>query len=123
MAKQIVNKKLITSDVSLAIVKAFRLANKRAGEFKREYAADNSNEESFQNYEAKCNELRELAAKAEENGFKIWVNFNGKTGHTYAKDYKPSSDADNDWEAFNEAISNQDENLQNLIFGNDQPAN
>jgi len=118
MAKQIVDKSLIKEDVGLAIIKAFRINNKRAGEFKREYYTGNGNDETIANYEAKCHELRELATKAEENGFKIWVNFNGKTGHTYSKDYKPTPDSDNDWETFHNEISNQSIAQNNLIFGN-----
>lgn len=114
MTKEIVNKSLIASDVNLEIIKAFRIANKRIGEFKRENAVAN--------YAAKCNELHTLAAKAKANGFKIWVNFNGKTGHTYSKDYKLTPDTDNDWETFNHAIS-FNLSFQNLALNNNNTPN
>jgi len=120
MTKRICDKSEINNDIGLAIVKAFRLANKRAGEFKRAYAADNSDEEALNDFQKKCNELRELAEKAEEHGFKIWVNFNGKTGHTYPKDYKPTPEEDNDFDTFQMHINNQRNILNNLIFGDSQ---
>jgi len=90
--KEIVSKETIPSDPCLMLVKAFRIANKRAGEAKRE-----NNAESYNEW---CGKLRYLAQEAEGRSFKIWVNENGKTGHTYGKDYKPSLDAENDWEAY-----------------------
>jgi len=92
MSKTLVAKTEINQDVNLAIIKAFRITNKRAGEAKREGA------ESTEKYLQFCSHLRDLASQAEANDFNIWVNANGKTGHTYSKDYRQSNDFDNDYE-------------------------
>ena len=120
MSKIIVSKNEITSDEKLAIVKAFRIANKRAGEAKRVAIAEDQPEdvriEAVQKFEEWCSKLRELAAKAETHGFKIWVHFNGRTGHTYTKDYKPTQDSDNDYEAHQQLLDAQRSIIENLIF-------
>lgn len=120
MSKTIVSKAEITTDPKLALVKAFRIANKRAGECKR-LAMDESQPEdirsqALQQFQEWCSKLKEISAKVEENGFKIWVNFNGKTGHTYTKDYKPTLDSDNNYEAFEAAINQQRSQIENIIF-------
>ena len=83
----------IDSDPKLNIIKAFRIANKRAGEAKREGPA------RLENYLQYCAVLRDLKSQAEAQGFKIWI-MNGKTGHTYEKDYKVTPDEQNDYEAY-----------------------
>lgn len=120
MSKTVVSKAEINTDAKLAIVKAFRIANKRAGEAKR-LAADSDQpdevrEDAVRQFEEWCGKLRDLAAKADELGFKIWVNLNGKTGHTYTKDYKPTPDSDNDFEAYQAIINQQRQIIENLIF-------
>lgn len=122
MSKLLVSKGEITLDPKLAIVKAFRIANKRAGECKR-LAMDESQPEevradAVRQFEEWCGKLRDLSSKADENGFKIWVNLNGKTGHTYTKDYKPTTDEDNNFEAFQAMINQQRSMIENLIFPN-----
>lgn len=118
--KTIVSKEEITTDPKLAIVKAFRMANKRAGEAKRlaidEAQTEETREDAVRQFQDWCVKLRELAVKAENQGFKIWVNFNGKTGHTYHKDYKPTPDSDNDYETFQAAINLQRSVVNELIF-------
>lgn len=90
MAKTILGKESIKQDSCLALIKVFRLKNKRAGELKR----SGSNAE----YLETCEHLAALSHQAEEEyGFSIWVNPNGRTGHTYPKDYRPSEDVDNDY--------------------------
>lgn len=120
MSKILVSKNEITTDPKLAIVKAFRLANKRAGEAKRlamnEEQPEEVRIEAVQKFEKWCQKLRELAGKADEAGFKIWVNFNGRTGHTYTKDYKPTEDSDNDYEAHQQLLDAQRSIIENLIF-------
>jgi hypothetical protein len=101
--KTLVAKTEINDDRKLAIVKAFRIANKRAGEFKR--AANEAQDEIVQEslieqFQTCCKELHALAEEAERLSFHIWVNANGRTGHTYDKDYKPTSDSDNNFELF-----------------------
>jgi len=98
MPKEIVSKSEINSDAKLAIVKAFRITNKRAGEAKAK--GPDGNDE----YMKYCAHLRDLADKAEENGFHIWVNANGATGHTYEKDYRETPDEVNDFEAHKAAM-------------------
>ena len=93
MAKIIVDKKDINQDVKLALIKAFRITNKRAGEVKAQGPEGNDAYLQF------CEQLRDLAAKAEELDFFIWVNANGQTGHTYDKDYKDSPDELHDHDA------------------------
>ena len=123
--KTIVAKTEIIEDRKLAVVKAFRIANKRAGEFKRaameteDEAIQTSNIEQFQ---AKCNELKALAEEAERLGFKIWVNPNGRTGHTYEKDYKPTPTADNNLELF-EAYLEQSQQTMAALLGQIMPPN
>jgi hypothetical protein len=120
MSKTIVSKNEINTDEKLAIVKAFRIANKRAGEVKKIAIDDNQSDEVRSNalvqFEEWCSKLRELTAKAEAKDFKIWVNFNGRTGHTYSKDYKPTPDSDNDYEAFSNMIAEQQQIISNIIF-------
>lgn len=116
--KTIVNKTEITEDRKLAIVKAFRIANKRAGEFKR--AAMETEDETIQTsnieqFQVKCNELKALAEEAERLGFKIWVNPNGRTGHTYEKDYKPTIDADNNLELFEAYLERSQQTMAALL--------
>lgn len=122
--KTLVSKNEINTDEKLAIVKAFRIANKRAGEVKRVAMDDEASEEvrenAVQQFEEWCSKLRELARKAEELDFKIWVNPNGKTGHTYSKDYKPTPDSDNDYEVYQQIINVQRQIIENLIFTNIQ---
>jgi hypothetical protein len=118
--KTIVNKSEIASDPNLTIVKAFRMANKRAGEAKR-FAVDESQpkesrETALNLFNDFCGKLRDLAAKADEAGFKIWVNFNGRTGHTYSKDYKPTLDEDNNWEQFEHYLELNRSAVDTLIF-------
>jgi len=92
MAKTIVDTKLVNTDVGLAIIKAFRITNKRAGEAKCK------GPEGHEEYLQYCGHIRDLIAKAEDAGFEIWVNPNGQTGHTYDKDYKESPDELHDFE-------------------------
>lgn len=125
--KTLVNKGEIESDVGLTIVKAFRVANKRAGEAKREAQNENNTDDTrdaaAELFAEWCGKLRDLAAKAEAAGFHIWVNFNGKTGHTYSKDYKPTPDADNDWETYNERMNSQRNAVESLLFPTPDPRN
>lgn len=94
MPKTLVAKAEIQTDDRLAVVKAYRLMNKRAGEAKK---ANNSEQ-----YEFAIVKMHELEAKAETLGFKIWVEHQDDdrivTGHTYEKDYKPTPDSWNDYE-------------------------
>jgi hypothetical protein len=116
MAKTLVTKDKIATDPCLTIIKAFRIANKRAGEAKQalvKYQSENPPREAlpeedsdiedpeetrlYDLYKGFCDSLKDLAEKAEAAGFHIWVNHNGHTGHDYAKDYKPTPSADNNW--------------------------
>jgi len=92
MPKTIVAKTEINKDVGLSIIKAFRVTNKRAGEAKQKGAVGH---EEFLQF---CAHLRDLTEKAEAGNFKIWVNVNGTTGHTYDLDYKETPDSANDYE-------------------------
>lgn len=74
-------------------------------------------------FEEWCQKLRDLAIKADELGFKIWVNVNGKTGHTYSKDYKPTDDADNDYESYQQIMEAQRSIIKNLIFPPEEDMN
>lgn len=116
--KTIVAKTEILEDRKLAIIKAFRIANKRAGEFKR--AAMETADEAIQmsninQFQAKCLELKLLAEEAERLGFNIWVNPNGRTGHTYEKDYKPTIDADNNLELFEAHLERENQTMSDLL--------
>jgi len=93
--KTIVSKKEINDDVGLAIIKAFRVTNKRCGEAKQR------GPEGHEEYLQFAAHLRDLADQAEKNDpkFHIWVNGNGQTGHTYDKDYRESPDELHDYEA------------------------
>lgn len=93
MSKTIVPTKNINADVKLALIKAFRITNKRAGEVKKQGPEGNDAYLQF------CEQLRDLSAKAEDLGFFIWVNGDGQTGHTYEKDYKESPDELHDHDA------------------------
>lgn len=103
--KNIVPVAEIQNDNKLAIIKAFRIANKRCGECKKVINDENSSteqrEQAMMDYPVWQNRLREAKNKANAADFEIWVNQNGKTGHTYEKDYKVTSDEDNDIEHFN----------------------
>jgi len=107
--KIIVEKADIKSDPKLAIVKSFRIANKRAGEAKRR------GEEGLIEYARHIAKLKELAELAEANGFHIWVNLDGTTGHTYEKDYKPTTDGANDFDAYIEELRAHESELQDTI--------
>jgi hypothetical protein len=104
--KQIMDKAAIEQDAGLSVVKAFRIANKRCGEFKRaaQAAQTAQDQEAYttavNGYQENCGKLQLLANKARELGFKIWVNTNGQTGHTYDKDYKPTADDLNNWDLY-----------------------
>jgi len=97
MPKTIVGKAEINNDPKLHIIKAFRITNKRAGEAKLR------GPEGHDDYLGFCAALRSLQVQAEELGFKIWV-FNGKTGHTYEKDYKETPDSWNDETTYNALV-------------------
>jgi hypothetical protein len=110
--KELVSKALIATVPALAIIKAFRIANKRAGEAKTALMAvpdlddDPTNLERTRLiglYKGYCDKLKELIVKAETlepetERFHVWVNFDGKTGHTYPKDYKVTNINDNNYE-------------------------
>lgn len=118
--KTIVAKTQIQEDRQLAIVKAFRITNKRAGEAKRAAAAaenDDDREPFMETYKEKCEQLRQLSEQAEAEGFHIWVNGNGKTGHTLDRDYKVTMDADNNYEK-HQAEVEQAEGAMAAILGN-----
>jgi len=93
MPKTIVSKFEIPNDPNLTTIKAFRIANKRAGEAKR------LGPDGLENFLKYCNILTSLERQAEEAGFKIFI-FKGKTGHTYAKDYKETPEEWNDYTAY-----------------------
>lgn len=95
----------IDSDPAVQLIKCFRNINLQAGKAKK-------NRNEFEYMQA-CVKLQVLAAKAEEMGFHIWVNQNGKTGHDYDKDYKDTPDIDNDFEAFIAAATERMQ--QNMI--------
>lgn len=99
MPKQIVNKEAIVADPCLMFIKAFRISNKRAGEAKRE--------NNMTVFSERVAEIRFLAIDANARGFKIWVNQNGKTGHTYTHDYKLTDEADNNFEAHEARVAAQ----------------
>jgi hypothetical protein len=126
--KQIVSKALIATTPALAILKAFRIANKRAGEAKAalgqvpdiDAAPENAERERltvlFSGY---CDKLKELAVKAETlpetERYKLWVNFNGKTGHTYPKDYKVTNPNDNNFELHTHEVEQQQAAVSALL--------
>jgi len=122
--KVIINKVLIAADPKLAVIKKFRMTNKRAGEFKRamndETQPDETRMEARREFQTKCDELKDLALKAESLDFHIWVNIDGKTGHTYEKDYKVTDEATNDYEAHQAALQgildDIDEQVGGIIF-------
>jgi len=103
MPKTIVPKTEIANDPKLSIIKAFRLATKHIGETKAAMG-NTDNVEDQAAFEAELTVLRTkkrvLARMAGEQGFHLWTDDTGKTGHTYEKDYKETPDEVNDWEAF-----------------------
>lgn len=120
MTKQIVSKIEIAADPALTLIKAFRIANKRAGEAKRAAAQPDLNEEQQEElittYRDYCTKMQQLAEKSEaEYNFNIWVNFNGRTGHTYEKDYKVSSERDNDFELHQSNINSSQNAVNDLL--------
>jgi hypothetical protein len=103
MSKTIVGRDQIPLDPKLAIVKKFRCLNKKLGMLKRELLqieageGDETNLEDIQTEFAGITaDIKTASEEATAAGFKIWINPNGNTGHTYEKDYKTTSDADND---------------------------
>jgi hypothetical protein len=129
--KQIVSKSLIATTPALAILKAFRIANKRAGEAKTalgqvpdiDAVPENSERERLTTlYSGYCDKLKELVVKAETlepetERFKLWVNFNGKTGHTYPRDYKVTSPNDNNYELHVHEVEQQEAAVSALLGG------
>jgi hypothetical protein len=95
MPKEIVK---INSDPNVALIKQFRELNKEIGD-----AVKNGEEERAQLI---SEQLIVLQKKAHENHFEIWVNQNGKTGHTYSKDYKATSDDDNNLDVYHQQRQN-----------------
>jgi hypothetical protein len=131
MAKEIVSKTLISTVPALAIVKAFRIANKRAGEAKHAIMGlpdidddvTNTERERLTNiYKGYCEKLKELATKSEilepeSERFHIWVNYSGTTGHTYPKDYKISGVNDNNYERHLHEIEQMQAAVSNELGG------
>jgi len=129
MPKQIVSKGAITADPALVIIKAFRIANKRAGEAKKalmDYQAahpaiglsdepDVEENRLLELYRSFCQKLDEQKAKAEALSFHIWVNFNGHTGHTYTIDYKPTPESDNNYALFTHKLDQQRAAVSNSL--------
>jgi len=119
-AKTIVPKTEINKDVNLSIIKAFRLTNKRAGEAKRAGA------EGQEDYLQYCAHIRDLSEQAEQNGFNIWVNRNGQTGHTYEKDYRESNPENHDYESYLAFVQecleeqNEEDDLEARDFSDDE---
>ena len=103
MPRTIVEKTEIHNDPKLALIKAFRLATKHIGDLKTAIA-NSTTEEDTQVFHANLTTLRSkkraLALMAQDQGFHLWTDDTGKTGHTYEKDYKETPDEVNDWEAF-----------------------
>jgi hypothetical protein len=119
MPKQIVPKSEIKADPKLLLVKAYRILNKRIGEDKAivngESDAD-AKAEAVTRIETSCAKLKAMALKADrEYGFKIWVNLDGKTGHTYEKDYKATRDEDNDYDAYMAQVAEQMLSVETLL--------
>jgi lauroyl/myristoyl acyltransferase len=118
--KVIVKKSEIETDASVALVKAFRIANKRAGEQKRlmnnETLDEGAREEARTQFMTHCAKLRDLAEKAETLNFHIWVNEDGTTGHTNDKDYKVTPDESNDYEAFAERMAEITARIEAMAF-------
>jgi hypothetical protein len=117
--KQIVSKNEIANDPKLQIVKAFRLLNKVIGLLKTQFAEADGNpdtqDEISTDIKGKCSKIRVLSKKAEEAGFHIWVNDDGKTGHTYEKDYKVTSPTVNDYEAYQALVTERQSAIDSLI--------
>jgi hypothetical protein len=103
MPKTIVPKTEIANDPKLSIIKAFRLATKHIGELKTAIA-NTEVEDDIQTFTGNLTVLRvrkrALALLAQDQGFHLWTDDSGKTGHTYEKDYKETPDEVNDWGAF-----------------------
>jgi hypothetical protein len=119
--KQIIAKTDMVNDPMVVKIKAFRLLNKRAGEFKRAALIEtdpvNVREENVNQYRNACAKMSVLSKEAEAAGFHLWVNFDGTTGHTYPKDYKITSDLTNDWDAFTSEVNNRNAAAQEIIDG------
>lgn len=79
-------------DAAISLIHEFRVVNLDAGKAKK--AND------IAKFNQLCSRLVRLAETAEEMGFRIWVNKNGHTGHTYSKDYKVTPDIDNNYNEF-----------------------
>lgn len=115
MSKIIVAKDQIVTDSALIIIKAFRILNKRCGELKTKFQEENDDEARIE-YETCISKMKKLSEKATaEYNFQIWVGFDGKTGHTYPKDYKITGDDVNDFEAYKIELRNQSAVVENLI--------
>lgn len=114
MSKTIVGPGEVATDSKLAIVKKYRALNKKAGDLKRQYqvARQEGSDSDVQEIATEAKEtilaMNTLRTEANAAGFDIWVNVNGKTGHTYANDYKETPDADNDVAARDAAFAEAD---------------
>jgi len=101
MSKVIVGPGEVATDPKLAIVKKFRMLNKKAGELKQQFmmarqsGEDGDVNEIMTEFQTILTKMNETCLEATTSGFEIWVNSNGKTGHTYANDYKETPDEDN----------------------------
>jgi hypothetical protein len=119
MSKEIVAMSEIAKDPCLEIIQLFRIANKRCGETRRQFnSATDENERRQAEAEYKVwryQKLPAFKAQAREHDFEIWVNPNGKTGHTYSKDYKLTDDADNDIERFHLNLAGRRTTIQQRI--------
>jgi hypothetical protein len=114
----------VLEDQNLLTIKAFRILNKRCGEIKTEIASATEDEknELVTKYESNVTKMHALSARAETAGFHLWVGMDGKTGHTYEKDYKITSEETNNWETYQEEIANQESAIDGLIDSLDVPA-
>ena len=96
--------KSIGNNECLKVIKEFRVANMNWGKAKR--ARNTIDMLRFNNI------LRKNIIRANELGFKIWINDNGCTGHTYDKDYRESNPKDNDFERYKKEVNKE---LRNTI--------
>ena len=95
MSKEIICEAELQYHPEVALIKAYRNINLQIGTLKRATQTP----ERVSNIKQFIFVLHQIQKKARNLGFEIWVNENGKTGHTFEKDYRETPDELHDYNA------------------------
>lgn len=95
MSKEIILETEIEFHPKVQLIKVYRTANAKIGKLK--HISPTTPKIQFQIC-MNISILQAIQKKAGQLGFQIWVNENGKTGHTHDKDYRESEEELHDYD-------------------------